>query len=114
MLEQNKNIALTGMEALKVLSEIEFILISLRNMGSFYADKPFALEEYRKDTTDFIDDFGITTRLAQIRNIISKHFDDTLGEDDMDDIERHMVGLKFWKPKPYRQSVEARTKNHKP
>ncbi|MHA6577924.1 hypothetical protein [Pseudomonas yamanorum] len=89
------------MEVLKVLSEIELIHISLRDMGSFYADKPFALEEYRKETTAFIDDFGITTRLAQIRNIISKHFDDTLEKDDMDDIGRRMVGLEFWKPKPY-------------
>ncbi len=98
MLEQNKNIALTGEEALDVLREIEFILISLHKMGSYYAEKPGATEEYRRATTDFIDDCAITQRLGKVRTIISKNFDDTLGDDDMDDIERYCSDLKFWKP----------------
>lgn len=36
MLEQNKDIALTGMEALEVLSAIELILACLRYMGGFF------------------------------------------------------------------------------
>ena len=98
MLEQNKKIVLTGEEALDALAEIEFILISLHKMGSFYADKPEALDEYRRETTDFIDNCDVTQRLAKIRTIISRHFDDTLGDDDMDDVERHVAGLKFWRP----------------
>jgi hypothetical protein len=98
MLEQNEKIVLTGTEALDVLKEIEFILISLHKMGSFYAEKPGALEEYRKATTDFIDDCAVTQRLAKVRGIISLHFDDTLGDDDMDDIERHLSDLQLWKP----------------
>jgi hypothetical protein len=98
MLKSNEKIVLSGDEALEILSELEFILISLHNMGSFYADKPFALEEYRKETTDFIDNCGVTRRLAQVRKIISQHFDDTRGEDDMDDIERHVADLVLWRP----------------
>ena len=98
MLEQNQKIVLTGKEALDALKEIEYILISLHKMGSFYAEKPGALEEYRKATTDFIDNCAVTQRLSKVRTIISQHFDDSLGDDELDDIERHFSDLKFWKP----------------
>jgi len=96
MLEKNKKIILTGEDALEALANIEFIMISLHKMGSYYNDKP--VEEYRKATTEFIDNENVTQRLAKIRTIISKNFDSTLGEDDMDDIERHVEGIEFWKP----------------
>jgi len=96
MLETNKKIVLNGEDALEVLADIEFILISLHKMGSYYSDKP--IEDYQKSTTDFIDNEGVTQRLARVRKIISKNFDSTLGDDDMDDIERHMEGIKFLKP----------------
>ncbi|VVM91816.1 hypothetical protein PS655_02857 [Pseudomonas fluorescens] len=96
MLEKNKQIVLNGKDALEVLADIEFILISLHKMGSYYADKP--VEDYRKATTDFIDNEKVTQRLAKVRKIISKNFDSTLGDDDMDDIERHLEEIKFWKP----------------
>ncbi|MFJ4251312.1 hypothetical protein [Pseudomonas sp. NPDC089741] len=96
MLEKNKQIVLNGKDALEVLADIEFILISLHKMGSYYADKP--IEDYRKATTDFIDNEKVTQRLAKVRKIISKNFDSTLGDDDMDDIERHLEEIKFWKP----------------
>ena len=98
MLEKNKEIVLAGEEALEALKEIEFVLISLHKIGSFYADKPGAVEEYRRTTTDFIDNCEITKRLARVRTIISHHFDDSIGDDDMDDMERYFLDLKFWKP----------------
>ena len=111
MLKQNEKIVLTGIEALDALKEIEFILISLRKMGNFYAEKPSAPEEYQRATTDFIDNYAITKRLAKVRTIISRHFDDSLGKDDMDDIERHFSDLKFWEPnKPLKKANNA-TKN---
>ncbi|MBA1232910.1 hypothetical protein G7013_25030 [Pseudomonas viridiflava] len=96
MLESNRKISLSGDEALEILADIEFILISLHKMGSYYQDKP--IEDYQKATTDFIDNEKITQRLARVRKIISENFDSTLGEDDMDDMERHLEGIKFWKP----------------
>ena len=96
MLEKNKQIVLNGKDALEVLADIEFILISLHKMGSYYADKP--VEDYLKATTDFIDNEKVTQRLAKVRKVISKNFDSTLGDDDMDDIERHLEEIKFWKP----------------
>ncbi|EZI23490.1 hypothetical protein [Pseudomonas extremaustralis] len=81
-------------------------MISLRKMGNFYAEKPSALEEHQKATTDFIDNYAITKRLAKVRTIIPRHFDDSLGKDDMDDIERHFSDLKFWEPnKPLKKAT---------
>jgi hypothetical protein len=82
--------------ALDALAEIEFILISLHKMGSYYSDKPIA--DYQRATTDFIDNEKITQKLAKVRRILSESFDNTLGEDNMDDIERHMKNIEFWKP----------------
>lgn len=96
MLENNKTIEINGEDALEVIAEIEFILISLHKIGSYYCDMP--VNDYQKATTDFIDNEKMTQRLAKVRKIISTKFDSTLEEDDMDDIERHMEGIQFWKP----------------
>lgn len=97
MLDSNKEILIPGETLLDALTEVEFILISLHKMGSHYQDKP--AEEYYRATTDLIDNEKITQRLAKIRHILSKGFDSSLGEDDMDDIERRMQNINFWKPK---------------
>lgn len=96
MLDNNKKIIIDGEDALEALADIEFILISLHKMGSYYSDKP--VEDYQKATTNFIDNEKVTQKLAKIRRIISASFDPTLGDDDMDDIERHVEKIQFWKP----------------
>ncbi|HCW3771640.1 TPA: hypothetical protein OXK45_003708, partial [Acinetobacter baumannii] len=52
MLEANKKLVYSGDEVLSVLQEIEFILISLHKIGSYYAETlPNSYEEYAKETT---------------------------------------------------------------
>jgi len=102
MLKDNEKITLTGNEAIKVLAEVEYMLISLRDIARYYyhrIDEEVTEEikgEYCKETTRFIDENRITNRLAHIRKIISEKFNDELGEDDMDDIEREMEKIKYW------------------
>ncbi|MFP3515128.1 hypothetical protein SB766_02835 [Pseudomonas sp. SIMBA_077] len=96
MLEKNKQISLSGESALEALAELEYILISLHKIGSYYVGK--SVDEYRRETTDFIDDERVTQRLAKIRRILSEPFDSAVGEDDMDDIERRVSKLEFWNP----------------
>ena len=106
MLKENEEITLTGQEAINILSDIECILISLKNIARYYynnQDKEISdLDKlkYYQETSDFIDDNKITHRLASIRKIISEKFNDELGNDDMDDIERELEKLEYWtKPK---------------
>lgn len=94
MMKENEQIVLSGDETIEVLKEINLILISLHDMGSYYMGKD--IQEYEKETTRFIDECKVTHRLAKIRGILSKKFDSTLGDDDMDDLERAMEGLNYW------------------
>lgn len=96
MQDTNKILALSGESALVALAELEFMLISLHKIGSYYMDIP--VEANNAATTAFIDNNHITHRLAKIRSIISEPFDPSLGDDDMDDIERRVCQIEFWKP----------------
>lgn len=96
MLDTNKKIITPGEFVLEALAEIEFILISLHKIGSYYNDKPIA--DYQRAATNFIDNEKITQKLAKARRILSGRFDNTLGKDDMDDIERHLANIASWKP----------------
>ncbi|MFC3024434.1 hypothetical protein ACFODT_11425 [Vibrio zhugei] len=90
----NDKIILRGDEAIDILQRIEKILISLHNIGSHYRDK--SEMDYSLATCRFIDQCGVSEDLATIRAVISEKFDRSLGDDDMDDIERAMESVSFW------------------
>lgn len=103
MLKSNERISLSGDDAIEILSEVEYMLISLRDIARYHFQNNAELDmqsqiAYQRDTCSFIDDNNITHRLAKIRKIISEKFDDSLGDDDMDDIEREMEKIVCWKP----------------
>ena len=90
---------MAGEDAVSVLREIEIILISLHKIGSYYATVEFDGGDaggYAAETCRFVDDWRVTERLATARAILSNAFDATLGEDDMDDLERAMESLPHW------------------
>ena len=102
MKEMNEKIVLSGSEAIDILKKLEFIIVSLHNIGASFA-KPVGVsisnEEYElycKETTSFIDDYDVVGKVISIRRTISDHFDDELGDDDMDDIEREMQDINLW------------------
>ncbi|MBQ3782104.1 MAG: hypothetical protein II838_01515 [Lachnospiraceae bacterium] len=100
MREKNKEITYIGDELINILKEIEYILISLHQMGSYFYEKDAEL--YEKETTKFIDNSDVCSRLASIRKILSRKFDDELGDDEMDDIERACQDIPYWtKPGDY-------------
>jgi hypothetical protein len=102
MQTENEKITYTFDELKDVLGEIELILQSLHRMGSYYGDKfsTYGEEmnrgEYEKETTRFIDEWHICGRLAKVRSILSEKFDETLGEDNMSDLERAMEKVRHW------------------
>lgn len=104
LLRANRRIVLSGEDALRILREIEFLLISLNNIGRHYYpdgddDGADVLRraQYCAETTCFIDAQQATTRLALMRRILSAPFDTSLGADDMDDIERAVAALPLWR-----------------
>jgi hypothetical protein len=102
MLEKNEMIELTGGEAILIIKEVEYLLISLNKIAEYYYNDERTISteqtgiDYALETTRFIDQSQITRRLAKIRRIVSEKFDDTLGSDDMDDTERELEIMKYW------------------
>jgi hypothetical protein len=101
VVKANEQIMYSGQEVIEALNEINVILISLHRMGSYYFANAKELNnieraEYEKETTRFIDECHITKRLSKIRSILSKKFDLSLGDDDMDDLERAETDLEYW------------------
>lgn len=98
----NKKIQISGKSALRILTEVEFMMISLRNIAIHYydnADDPATVDPiaYAQEITSFVDNQKVVERLCSIRRLLSRRFDHTLGKDDMDDTERAMEDLPFWK-----------------
>lgn len=91
--KKNKLIAMSGLDLIEALRELELILISLRNIGRACCHD---IDTYKNETVRFIDDWGVTHRLAKVREILSRGFDSELGDDDMDDLERAMEDLVYW------------------
>ena len=102
VLEKNEMIELSGGEAILIIKEVEYLLISLNKIAEYYYndERTISIEQtgidYALETTRFIDQSQITRRLAKIRRIVSEKFDNTLGSDDMDDIERELEIMKYW------------------
>jgi len=94
---ENQRIEMTGEDAIQILREIELVLISLHKIGSYYAVADHAEKSnYEHETTRFIDEWRVTSRLAKAREIFNCHFDQTVGDDDMDDLERAMENVDYW------------------
>ncbi|MGK4332236.1 hypothetical protein [Lonsdalea quercina] len=104
LLKNNEKISLSGEEAINILIEVEYMLISLRDIARHYydnSDGEISAEKrslYCEETTKFIDENEITKRLANIRGTITEKFNLELGDDDMDDIERAIENITYWKP----------------
>jgi hypothetical protein len=103
MKKENEFVTFKGEDVIEVLCEVEYILISLRDIANYYyvhlagpatAETDFA---YAVETTRFIDQNRINDRLNKMRRILAEPFDEGLGDDDMDDIERVVEKLKFWR-----------------
>lgn len=94
MSKQAGVVCISKADALHILSEIEVMLISLRNIGNQYLEVD--RQSYEHETTRFIDEWRVTHRLAKIRRLLSEPFGSELGPDNMDEIERAMVGIRTW------------------
>lgn len=91
---ENEIITYNGEDMLTAIKEINYILCSLHDMGSFYLSKE--RRDYETETTQFIDNSLICDRLAAIRTFLVSGFDLKEGEDDMDDVERTCQEIPYW------------------
>lgn len=95
--DSNLKIEYNGAEIAMIIKELSYILCSLHDMGSYYADKiNQRRKEYERETTQFIDNSLVCNRLAKIRAVLTEQFDLELGNDEMDDLERICEDIPYW------------------
>lgn len=102
MLEENKTIIMQSRQVARALRAIVYIQTSLKNIDAYYQSPKFSNNEnagieYAIEKNRFIDDNRITRKLAKVRRILSGPFNKKLGEDEMDDFERRLEGIVFWR-----------------
>lgn len=93
-LEGNKKIIFDSNHVLAILKELDYILCSLHDIGSYYCDKDE--NEYEKETTQFIDNSLVCDRLAKIRYILTTQFDSAFSEKELENIESIFETIPYW------------------
>jgi hypothetical protein len=78
-----------------VLRTIEELVVSLDRIGSASYDMTKA--EHNAALTDFIQRHKIFRKMAEARAILSEPFPTTVGTDEMDELEREMQDVRYWK-----------------
>ena len=81
-------------DMLCVLKELDFILCSLHDIASYYLQS--STEQYKIETTNFIDNSLVCSRLANIREKLSESFDLVENVDGLDIIEQYCQNTPYW------------------
>jgi hypothetical protein len=101
MRAKNKQITLTSGAALQILTDIEFILISLKNIARHYYDNVDNAEDidpmaYALETTRFIDKNDVVYKLAEMRKLVSESYDNQLDPDELEALEEMIDTMNVW------------------
>ncbi len=97
MSKSNNKIKLSEEEALKIIVDLDQIVVSLDKIKShFTEDSDF--QKHDKTLSDYIINEKVNQTLAQIRGLLSSKFSLSVGEDDMDDLERACSTNRYWTP----------------
>jgi len=92
-----KQVAYSRKKIIAVLRTLNELVVSLDQIGS--ASDDMTREENDAALADFIQQHKIFRKVAQARRILSAPFPTTLGADGMDELEREMQGVQYWKPR---------------
>lgn len=101
----SKEIRIKREDALRALRHLEMIVLSLDHIGS--ASTNMSKEEYDRVSSEFLDDWDVARRLADVRRILSEQFPDEPGDDGTDELERELEGTPHWKPLATRPPADA-------
>jgi hypothetical protein len=81
-------------DIVNVLKHIEELVVSLDRITAAYHDVP--REQWKEIVVEyFLESEGLMA-LSNCRTILSAPFSTELGDDDMDELERALAGVKYW------------------
>jgi hypothetical protein len=98
---KNGLVKFTGSELMDVLSELEYMLISLRNIGDYYYMGSFQPDEktplaYALETTRFLDESNIDQRLDKIKHILLQPMIREPGTNNARKLKRNLKRIDCW------------------
>ncbi|MDR2231088.1 MAG: DUF4303 domain-containing protein [Flavobacteriaceae bacterium] len=97
MSKSNNKIKLSEEEAVKIIVDLDQIVVSLDKIKSHFAEDS-NFQKHDKTLSDYIINEKVNQTLAQIRGLLSSKFSLSVGEDDMDDLERACSTNRYWTP----------------
>ncbi|MGJ1385852.1 DUF4303 domain-containing protein [Sphingobacterium spiritivorum] len=110
MSKSNNKIKLSEEEALKIIVDLDQIVVSLDKIKSHFAeDSDF--QKHDKILSDYIINEQVNQTLSQIRGLLSSKFSLSVGEDDMDDLERACSTNRYWCPESKETAVPTNPEN---
>lgn len=95
--KSNNKINLSEEEAVKIIVELDQIVVSFDKIKSHFAEEK-DIQKHDKTLSDYIVNEKVNQTLAQIRSLLSSKFSLTIGEDDKDDLERACSRNQYWSP----------------
>jgi len=95
MRASKNQVAYPRKKIIAVLRSLEELVVSLDRIGS--ASYGMTKAEHDAALADFIQRHKIFRKAAQARRILSEPFPTTLGADHMDELEREMQDVPYWK-----------------
>ncbi|OPC03679.1 hypothetical protein BAS09_08355 [Elizabethkingia ursingii] len=97
MSKSNNKIKLSEEEAVKIIVDLDQIVVSLDKIKSHFAEDS-NFQKHDKTLSDYIINEKVNQTLAQIRGLLSSKFSLSIGEDNMDDLERACSTNRYWTP----------------
>ena len=110
MSKSDNKIKLSEEEAVKIIIDLDQIVVSLDKIKSHFTDD-IDFQKHDKTLSDYIINEKVNQILAQIRGLISSKFSLSVGEDDMDDLERACSTNRYWSPESKETIVPANFEN---
>ncbi|MGU3375005.1 DUF4303 domain-containing protein [Chryseobacterium sp. M5A1_1a] len=95
--KNNNNIKLSEGEAIKIIVDLDQIVVSLDKIKSHFAEKN-DIQKHDKALSDYIVNEKVNQTLAHVRALLSSKFQLKVGEDAMDDLERACSTNQYWSP----------------
>ncbi len=110
MNKNKNNIKLSKEEALKIIVDLDQIVVSLDKIKSHFTEVS-DFQKHDKTLSDYILNEKVNQKLAHIRGLLSSKFSLSLGEDDMDDLERACGTNRYWSSESKETAVPENFEN---
>lgn len=108
--KNSNKIKLSEEEAVKVIVDLDRIVVSLDKIKNHFAEES-DFQKHDKILSDYIINEQVNQTLAQIRGLLSSKFSLSVGKDDMDDLERACSTNRYWSPESKETAVSANLEN---